>query len=71
MVSCSGVIAYEKSSGTGRSTDATTAVARPVRRDRSSTKRVVSPSVADISRNCACGNSMIGTCQAQPRSGSA
>ena len=49
----------------------TTAVGRPVRRVRSSTNRVTSPSVADISRNWACGSSISGTCQAQPRSGSA
>ena len=29
----------------------------------------MSPNVADISRNCACGSSSSGTCQAQPRSG--
>ncbi|OLE30295.1 MAG: hypothetical protein AUG44_01605 [Actinobacteria bacterium 13_1_20CM_3_71_11] len=65
------MVTYEKCSGTGRSAVCTTAVGRPVRRVRSSTNRVVSPSVADISTNCACGSSISGTCQAQPRSGSA
>jgi len=55
---------------TGRSTDVTVAVSRPVRRVRSSAKKVVSPSVADISTNCAFVSSSSGTCQAQPRSGS-
>ena len=44
---------------------------RPVRRGRSSTNRVTSPSVADISTNCTWGSSSSGTCHAQPRSGSA
>ena len=61
----------EKTSGTGRSADWTTAVGRPVRRVRSSSNLVTSPSVADISTNCARGSSSSGTCQAQPRSGSA
>ena len=70
-VSVTGVRTYENVRGTGRSVPATTAVERPVRRSRSSAKKSTSPSVADISRNCARGSSMIGTCQAQPRSGSA
>ncbi len=70
MVSCSGVVTYWKFSGTGRSADRTTAVDRPVRRVRSFSKNETSPSVADISRNCAFGSSISGTCHAQPRSGS-
>jgi hypothetical protein len=70
-VSCSGVVTYEYSSGTGRCASLTTAVGRPVRRVRSVTKRLTSPRVADIRMNCARGSSMSGTCQAQPRSGSA
>ena len=64
-------VTYRKCSGTGRSAERTTAVGRPVRLVRSSTNRLTSPSVADINRNCACGSSISGTCQAQPRSGSA
>ena len=60
-----------RSSGTGRSAFVITAVGRPVRRVRSFSKRVTSPSVADIRTNCALGSSSSGTCQAQPRSGSA
>ena len=45
-----------------------TAAGVPVRRVRASAIRVVSPSVADMSRNCAPVSSMSGTCQAQPRS---
>ncbi len=70
-VSCSGSRTKEKTSGTGRSTELTTAVGRPVRQVRSASNRETSPSVADISRNCALGSSSSGTCQAQPRSGSA
>ena len=70
-VSCSGVVTYDGYSGTGRSVLVTRAVSRPVRRVSDSWKRVTSPSVADISTNCACGSSSSGTCQAQPRSGSA
>ena len=69
-VSGSGVTAQVKLSGTGRSASSTTEVSRPVRRARSSTNRSTGPSVADISRNCAWGSSISGTCQAQPRSGS-
>jgi len=54
-----------------RRTGRTTAVGRPVRRVRSVWNRSTSPSVADISTNCACGSSSSGTCHAQPRSGSA
>ena len=54
-----------------RRTGRTTAVVRPVRRVRSAWKRSTSPNVADIRTNWACGSSRIGTCQAQPRSGSA
>jgi hypothetical protein len=61
----------EKTSGTGRSADWITAVGRPVRQVRSVSNLVTSPSVADISTNCARGSSSRGTCQAQPRSGSA
>ena len=71
MVSWRGVVTYEKCSGTGRSVELTSAVGRPVRRVRSVRKKLTSPSVADISRNCAWGSSSSGTCQAQPRSGSA
>ena len=70
MVSWRGVTAYENSRGTGRSVPVMTAVERPVRRVRSSVNIVTSPSVADMRTNCACGSSMIGTCHAQPRSGS-
>ncbi len=70
-VSCSGVETYSKCSGTGRSVLVTRAHSRPVRRSRSSWKRVTSPSVALMSTNCARVSSMSGTCQAQPRSGSA
>ena len=49
----------------------TTEVGRPVRQVRSSSKCDTSPSVADMMRNCARGSSSNGTCQAQPRSGSA
>ncbi len=70
MVSVIGVIAQEKLSGTGRTASSTTAVSRPVRRVRSSTNGVTSPSVADISRNWVWGSSSSGTCQAQPRSDS-
>ena len=49
----------------------TTAAGRPVRRVRSRWNRLTSPSVADISTNCACGSSISGTCQAQPLAGSA
>jgi len=45
-------------------------VGRPVRRVRSTSKRVTSPSVADMRMNWARGSSRIGTCHAQPRSGS-
>ena len=70
-VSGSGVSAQVKVSGTGRSASVTIAVSRPVRRVRSAARSVRSPRVADISTNCACGSSSSGTCQAQPRSGSA
>ena len=69
-VSCTGVRAYEKCSGTGRSTPVITAVGRPVRRDRSAAMPVTSPRVADIRTNCARGSRSSGTCHAQPRSGS-
>ena len=69
-VSWSGVSAQVWLRGTGRSTEVTTAVSRPVRRVRSSTNLVTSPRVADISTNWACGRVSSGTCQAQPRSGS-
>ena len=62
---------HVKLSGTGRSAWSTTAVSRPLRRATSSAIAVMSPRVADISRNCACGSSSSGTCHAQPRSGSA
>ncbi len=69
-VSWIGVIAYRNVSGTGRCAEVTTAVDRPVRRVRSFSKKVTSPSVADMRRNCAFGSSSSGTCHAQPRSGS-
>ena len=69
--SCSGCSDHENTSGTGRSASSTSAVSRPVRRVRSSRNDSTSPSVADISRNCACGSIRIGTCQAHPRCGSA
>ena len=43
----------------------------PVVRVRVDCSDVVSPSVADMMMNCAWGSSTSGTCQAQPRSGSA
>ncbi|CPU65382.1 Uncharacterised protein [Mycobacteroides abscessus] len=49
----------------------TSATGRPVRSSSSSTNRVVSPSVADMSRNWVFGSSSSGTCHAQPRCGSA
>ena len=58
-------------SGTGRSAFLITAVGRLVRLMRSFSNRVTSPRVADIRMNWALGSSMSGTCQAQPRSGSA
>ena len=67
----SGSVDQVKLNGTGRTASATTAVSRPVRRDRSSVIVETSPSVADISRNWACRSSSSGTCQAQPRLGSA
>ena len=70
-VSASGVVDQAKVSGTGRSASSTTATSRPVRRERSAAISAMSPSVADISTSCACGSSSSGTCQAQPRSGSA
>jgi hypothetical protein len=51
----SGICEYAYSSGTGRSTDFTTAVARPLRRVSASSKNVTSPRVADISRKRAWG----------------
>ena len=69
-VSSSGSRDQRKLSGTGRSASATTAVSRPVRRDRSAAISDMSPRVADISTNWARGSSSSGTCQAQPRSGS-
>ena len=49
----------------------TVTVGRPFSRVSSSSKNAVSPSVADISRNRACGNVSNGTCHATPRSRSA
>ena len=69
--SCSGTSDHSNVSGMGRSAWATTATSRPVRSVRSASRRVVSPRVADIRRNRACGSSRRGTCQAQPREGSA
>ena len=66
-----GSIAYSHSKGTGRTASSTTATSRPVRSRRSRTKKDTSPSVADMSTICACGSSSSGTCQAQPRWGSA
>ena len=57
--------------GTGRVALRTAAVVRPVCALSSLSNRRVSPSVADISTNCAWGSVSSGTCQAQPRSGSA
>ena len=67
-VSCTGVFAYEKCSGTGRSTPVTCAVSRPVRRVRSAAMSVTSPSVADMRMNWARDRVMSGTCHAHPRS---
>ena len=71
MVSCSAVLRYSYSSGTGRVALRMAAVVRPVRSLSSTSNRRVSPSVADMSTNWACGSVSSGTCQAQPRSGSA
>ena len=71
IVSCRAVRRYSYSSGTGRVALRIAAVVRPVRSLSSSSNRRVSPSVADISRNCAWGSVSSGTCHAQPRSGSA
>ena len=66
-----GSTAYSISSGTGRTASSTTATSRPVRSCRSRTKKETSPRVADMSTICARGSSRSGTCQAQPRGGSA
>ena len=71
MVSCRAVLRYSYSSGTGRVALRMAAVVRPVRSLSSISNRRVSPSVADMSTNWACGSVSSGTCQAQPRSGSA
>ena len=71
MEACSGSTPYSKRRGTGRSAERTVVVSRPVRRFSSSAKRSVGPNVADISTNWHCGSVSSGTCQAQPRCGSA
>jgi len=68
--SCSGVVDHSNSRGTGRSASSTTFVGRPVNSLNCAAISETSPNVALISRNCACGSSRRGTCQAQPRSGS-
>ena len=71
MVSSTGVRRNDQSSGTGRVADRTVAVGRPVRRVRSASRSVTSPRVADMRISCVWGRVSSGTCQAQPRSGSA
>ncbi len=71
MVSWIGVSRYSKSSGTGRSSERTTASARSVNEGIFSTNSDTSPKVADISKNVAWGSVSSGICQALPRSGSA
>ncbi|SIK38387.1 Uncharacterised protein [Mycobacteroides abscessus subsp. abscessus] len=70
-VSESGSVEYSKSSGTGRVAEVITAVSRPVVSAIVRRISVVSPRVADMRTNCACGSSRSGICQAQPRVGSA
>lgn len=70
-VSESGSVEYSKSSGTGRDAEVTTAESRPVASSMVRRISVVSPRVADMRTNCVCGISRRGTCQAQPRVGSA
>ncbi len=70
-VSVSETMRKSCTSGTGRVAERTTATGRDVRRVRSSTKRDTSPRVADSRMCCASVSSSSGTCQAQPRSGSA
>ena len=70
-VFASGSSEYSCASGTGRSVEVTATVGRPVSRVSSSSKNVVSPSVADIRRKRACGSVSSGTCHATPRSRSA
>ena len=66
-----GAIADAGGSSEAYPTDATSEVGLPVRLVRSSSKKSVRPRVADINRNWARFNSSNGTCQAQPRCGSA
>jgi len=70
-VSGSGVIDHVKTSGTGRSACAMISVGRPVRSVSFAARSLTSPRVALMSMNWACGNSLVATCHAQPRSGSA
>ena len=71
IVSWIGSSDHAYDSGTGRVTPPMTAVGRSVVASRRPASLVTSPSVADMITNCACGSSTSGTCQAQPRSGSA
>ena len=71
MVSWSGVSRYSYSSGTGLLTERTTTTSRVVMARKEASILVVSPSVADISRNCVRGSESSGTCHATPRSLSA
>ena len=71
MVSWMGSSDQLYDNGTGRVTPPITAVGRPVVRSRRPARSVTSPRVADMITNWACGSSTRGTCQAQPRSGSA
>jgi hypothetical protein len=71
MVSCSGVSAYSKSSGTGRLPERTTATSRPVTPFSPASMSLRSPSVADMSRKVVFSSKRSGTCHATPRSLSA
>ncbi len=64
----SGTSRYSKSSGTGRTSDLTTAVGFPVRCVRYFSNCSVGPKVALMSRNVARDSVSSGTCQATPRS---
>src|SRR5699024_11850019 len=64
-------VEYSYSSGTGLVAEVTTDESRPVVSSMVRQMSLVSPRVADMSTNCACGISSSGTCQAHPRAGSA
>ena len=66
-----GSTTYSISKGTGLTASSMTATSRPVRSRMSAARKDTSPRVADMSTICACGSSRSGTCQAQPRCGSA